>query len=197
MSEAPPQRKRESEVIAAAIEVFYEKGFAAASVADVGDRVGMLKGSLYYYIDSKEDLLMRIFQKINVQAMDIVDEVAVLEVSALDRLRAYVERYVLWYLENVELVSIYFTEWRHLTGDRRAEVRRHRKAFEGFIQGLVAEARHAGDIDDVVDPAIARNYVLGAINSVSTWYRRDGGMSAEEISTSYAELVIRSLSTPA
>src|SRR4051812_25001793 len=51
------KRNREAEVIDAAVEVFFEKGYSAASIQDVADRVGVLKGSLYYYIDSKEDLL--------------------------------------------------------------------------------------------------------------------------------------------
>ena len=52
---AKPRRRpnREADVIDAAIEVFYQRGYAAATIQDVADKVGVLKGSLYYYIDSK------------------------------------------------------------------------------------------------------------------------------------------------
>ena len=49
-------RARDREVIEAAVKIFWEKGYANASVQDVADALGMLKGSLYYYIDSKERL---------------------------------------------------------------------------------------------------------------------------------------------
>ena len=54
-STASDQRWRE--IVDAAAAVFQRKGYEAASTADVADAVGMLKGSLYYYINSKEELL--------------------------------------------------------------------------------------------------------------------------------------------
>ena len=58
----PPrwQRRKEArpaEIVAAALEVFVERGFAAAKLADVARRAGVTKGTLYLYFDSKEDLL--------------------------------------------------------------------------------------------------------------------------------------------
>ncbi len=50
-----PRKRRDQEVIDAAAKVFYERGFADASVQDVADELGILKGSLYHYIETKED----------------------------------------------------------------------------------------------------------------------------------------------
>src|SRR3978361_1430139 len=56
------RRNRSPDVLEAAIRVFHKKGYASASIQDVAEEVGVLKGSLYHYIDSKEDLLARIFE---------------------------------------------------------------------------------------------------------------------------------------
>ena len=48
---------RTREIIAAAAKLFKEKGYHATTIQDVADEVGMLKGSLYYHIKSKEELL--------------------------------------------------------------------------------------------------------------------------------------------
>ena len=48
---------RTKEIIAAAAKLFKEKGYHATTIQDVADEVGMLKGSLYYHIKSKEELL--------------------------------------------------------------------------------------------------------------------------------------------
>jgi iron-sulfur cluster repair protein YtfE (RIC family) len=45
------------EIIAAAAKVFRTKGYHAATVQDIADEVGILKGSLYHHVKSKEDLL--------------------------------------------------------------------------------------------------------------------------------------------
>src|ERR1700679_3195574 len=77
----PKGRRRDREVLRAATTVFYERGYASATVQDVADALGMLKGSLYYYIDSKEDLLYRLLLEIH----DGVDEVLA-EVEAAEGL---------------------------------------------------------------------------------------------------------------
>ena len=48
---------RWNEILDAAGHVFHEKGYQAARIEDIASRVGILRGSLYYYIESKEDLL--------------------------------------------------------------------------------------------------------------------------------------------
>lgn len=47
---------RPREICAAALEVFAEKGFAAAKLEEIGRRAGVSKGTLYLYFEGKEDL---------------------------------------------------------------------------------------------------------------------------------------------
>jgi AcrR family transcriptional regulator len=61
-SERKPREERWSELIEVATDVFYAKGYDAASLQDIADRLGMFKGSLYYYIQSKEDLLYDVYR---------------------------------------------------------------------------------------------------------------------------------------
>lgn len=177
-------------MVEAAIGVFWRKGFAAASVQDVADQVGVLKGSLYHYIDSKEDLLFRIFDESHRQASAIVEEVGQLDEPPLERLRIYVERYLLWYLENLERVSLYFSEWRHLTGSRRTTVLKQRRTYEDFIRGLIGEAQKAGEVAPNLNLTYATFFVLGGIQNVPIWYRRDGADPPKQIAESFAEMTI-------
>ena len=48
---------------------FHEKGYEATSIQDIADAVGILKGSLYYYITSKEDLLFEILEDVHQQGI--------------------------------------------------------------------------------------------------------------------------------
>ena len=167
-------RKRESEVVDAAIKVFFRKGYAAASIQDVADEVGVLKGSLYYYIDSKEDLLSRIFDESHQQASEIIEELSALDVTPLERVRLFVERYVTWYLKNFERTTLYFNEWRHLTGERRKRVVDQRLAYDQFVRDMIVAAQERGEIAPEVSPKYASFLIHGAANSVSNWYRRGG-----------------------
>ena len=64
-----PPRRRRQEILEAAAGVFHEKGYKATSIQDIADAVGILKGSLYYYIRSKEDLLNEILQDVHQHAI--------------------------------------------------------------------------------------------------------------------------------
>src|SRR5215467_7935752 len=56
-------RDRGEEVYAAALRLFREKGYHATSMQDIAAAVGLYKGSLYHYIDGKEELLVRVFER--------------------------------------------------------------------------------------------------------------------------------------
>src|SRR5829696_10388529 len=83
-------KKRDREVLEAAARVFYERGYSDASVQDVADELGILKGSLYHYIDTKEDLLFRLLQETHDEIYKILEEVSAMEdLPPLERLEIY------------------------------------------------------------------------------------------------------------
>src|SRR5690606_40614148 len=53
---------REGEILAVAARLFREKGYHATSMQDLAEAVGMNRGSFYYYIRTKEDLLYRVMR---------------------------------------------------------------------------------------------------------------------------------------
>jgi TetR/AcrR family transcriptional regulator len=64
---APPRQRRKEarpqELLAAALELFVEKGFAATRSDEVAARAGVAKGTLYLYYPSKEDLLKAVVRE--------------------------------------------------------------------------------------------------------------------------------------
>ncbi len=62
----PRQRRKEArpaEVLAAALSLFVEKGYAATRLDDVATRAGVSKGTLYLYFDNKETLFKAVIQE--------------------------------------------------------------------------------------------------------------------------------------
>ncbi|MFZ5512424.1 MAG: TetR/AcrR family transcriptional regulator, partial [Pseudomonadota bacterium] len=53
---------RPSELTAAALELFVEKGFAATRLDEIAARAGVSKGTLYLYFDSKEELFKAVIR---------------------------------------------------------------------------------------------------------------------------------------
>ena len=187
------RRNRRDEVMRAAIEVFFDKGYAASSVQDVADAVGVLKGSLYYYMESKEDLLRWIVEDVHAQSKAILDEVLAMDVPAIERLQEYIERHLKWYLVNVEEVTVFFRDSRYLTGESLQTATTRRRAYERAIRNLITVAQKEGDVDGSVDPKSAAHFILSAVNHVPDWYRRGGGDPVSRVAATYADLTVGTL----
>ena len=75
----PRKRRKEarpSELTAAALELFVEKGFAATRLDDVAARAGVSKGTLYLYFDSKEALFKAVIEEGIVPRFEAVEQSA-------------------------------------------------------------------------------------------------------------------------
>src|ERR1700757_1955455 len=82
---------REPEIIAAAGDAFRRKGYANVSIQEIADSVGLLKGSLYYYIDSKEDLLFAVISELDGRALNLLEQIYKSDLPAIERLAEVVE----------------------------------------------------------------------------------------------------------
>jgi TetR/AcrR family transcriptional regulator, cholesterol catabolism regulator len=192
--EAPSiRRNRERDVTRAAVQVFYEKGYAAASVQDVAEVVGVPKGSLYYYISSKEDLLFRIIDSVHEQLSEILDGVFVLDIPAIERIHSYISQHLKWYLDNVDEVTVYFRDWRYLTGERLEIVEKRRRGYERLIRQLIVAAQDQGDIDVAVQPKYATFFILSAVNHAAEWYDHCGSDSSARVAATYADMTVGTL----
>jgi AcrR family transcriptional regulator len=184
------RRNREAEVIEAAIQVFWRRGYSGASIQEIADDVGVLKGSLYHYIGSKEELLARIFQEAYEESMGVMAEITDMDAPPIERLHAYLRRYIEQFLVYPERTQLYFRDWRYLTGTYLERVKEQRRTYNYFVRALVAEAKETGAISSDIDPRSATTFILGAVHNIAEWYHRDGSEPSNAIAKENADFAI-------
>jgi AcrR family transcriptional regulator len=187
-------KRREREVLDAAAAVFARKGYAATSVQEIADAVGLLKGSLYHYIESKDALLYRLVSEVHDAVERNLEEVAAIPgLSPRARIERYVERQVAYTLANLELIAVYHNDLQHLSRRRRARISARRRRQEEFIRALVVEGQRSGAADPALDPAIAANCVFAVLIWVYRWYRpgRDDPETLPRACASFATAALR------
>lgn len=187
--------KRQREIIDAAAEIFHRKGYSATSVQDIADAVGILKGSLYYYIDSKDDLLFQMLLEVHEDAKGIVEETAVLDLPPVDRLRAYVRRHVEYNAQNLSKIAVYYHDFGRLTAKRKKAIIDQRRYYEDFVIGLIEEAKADGAVKKSVDSRLVANAIFGVVNWIYTWYRTSGSATPEYLGKLYAELLVSGITS--
>jgi AcrR family transcriptional regulator len=186
-------RRREIDEVAS--ELFHANGYAATSVRDIARALDIQGASLYAHVASKEDLLWSIVD----QAATVFEEAgerALADTTSEDpveRLAALVEAHVEVITADPERSSVFVTEWRHLSPERRDAIGRRRDAYEARFRDLIAEGQSIGAFAPI-DPTLAATFLLTALNGIATWYRPDGRLSADRIADHYVELALRSLS---
>ncbi|MBO1901446.1 TetR/AcrR family transcriptional regulator [Leucobacter weissii] len=168
------RRNRNDSVIDEAIAVMSEKGYAATSIQEIADRVGVLKGSLYHYFSSKEELLFRIIEKSHQDTSRISAEVGALDLPPLEHLLEHIRRTSEWFLRNRERAHIYFTEVRNLSGERHAEAIQWGRMFETDVSALVTAGQENGTIRDDLDQRLVTRYIIGTMNNLRSWPSRPG-----------------------
>lgn len=167
---------REDEVVVAAAALFAERGYAATSIRDIGERVGLLGGSLYHYIKSKDALFVRIHDAALQAAEDrIRAAIEGLEEPAA-RLATACRVLLAIQLDPASLTMPLMNDFRAVPDAVRVQLVARRDAFER----LFAELIDALPLQPGRDPAIYRILLLATLNSASEWYR-PGRLSLDEV----------------
>lgn len=189
-------RARQSEVIATATKLFHEKGYEATSVQDIADELGILKGSVYYYIDSKEDLLFHIIEEGHERLVQQVDDVLAQNgLSHTEALREFIVRHVQFVAGNLPMIGIFFNDFRAVQGERREAILEARDRYEKRIRGILAAGQETGEFRSDMHPSIASLGILGMTNWLYQWFREGGDLSAEQVADELASLGISGVLT--
>jgi AcrR family transcriptional regulator len=192
MIEAGARRREIDEV---ASELFHANGYAATSVRDIARALDIQGASLYAHVASKEDLLFAIVDRA-ATAFEQAAAAADAETATADpveRLAALVEAHVDVVTSDPQRASVFVTEWRHLSADRRAAMAERRDAYEARIRDVVRDGIALGAFRST-DAAIATTFILTALNGIATWYRPDGRLSRDRIADHYVDLALSALS---
>lgn len=84
----------EEKIIAAAKEIFVQKGFAGARMQDIADRGGINKALLHYYFRTKEQLFEKIFDEVFHLMMPRLNAVLTMQGNILAKIDAFVDEYI-------------------------------------------------------------------------------------------------------
>ena len=186
-------RRREIDEVAS--ELFHVNGYAATSIRDIARALDMQGASLYAHVASKEDLLWAIVAgaatTFALPAYWAPNDPP--GGAAVERLAALVEAHVEVVTADPERSRVFITEWRHLSGGRRAIISGRRDAYEARFRAAIADGVAVGAFRPT-DAAIAATFILTALNGIAIWYRSDGRLSADRIADHFVELALRSLS---
>ena len=133
-------RDRREQLIRAALEVFQDKGFHAATVRDIGRAAGLTQGTIYNYVRSKEDILFLVCDRVIAEYFSKMEAAAAASGDPAARLREALRSVTRVMIEQRGAILLVYHESHHL--DRRS-LRSLLTRVQGWInqmEELVKEA---------------------------------------------------------
>ncbi|MTD13438.1 TetR family transcriptional regulator [Nakamurella sp. YIM 132087] len=190
------REERRSQMLEVATDVFYERGYDQASLQEIATRMGLLKGSLYYYIDSKEDLLFDVIRTAHDELFDEVAGLAAGPGDAFERLERVIHGHVGWICAHLRWTRVFLHELRSLPVPRRQEVLASRHPYQTLLRTLILEAQRTGLARPDVHPPLAALTLLGALNWSYRWFTPNGESKPAAIAATIADLTLHGLRLP-
>ena len=184
---------RRNELVEVAARLFSERGYHGTSMQDLGQALGLQRGSLYAHIGSKEDLLFDVVADGAERFLARGEEALTTGGGARDRLRALLVGHVETATQHLEASTVFLNEWRYLSPELRRVIQEKRDRYEDMVRQIVEEGVAAGEFRSDVDVRFAAMLVLSAGNWTYAWYRPGGDLSPTEIGERFSELVTRGL----
>ena len=142
---AQHQAKRAA-ILSRAAKLFNTKGARSTTLADVANKLGLTKTSLYYYVRTKEDLIFQCYQSALAKLHQSLDEVEAETDDSLERVLRAMERHIEISLDSLTARGDYYAaplELAVLPEANRAlleqEYLRMFKRFRGYIRDGIAD----------------------------------------------------------
>jgi AcrR family transcriptional regulator len=162
-----------------AVAVFNERGYDATSMDELATRLGVTKSAIYHHVSSKVELLRLALDRALDALFAVTEEPGATTGPAIDRLEHVVRGSVRVLTEHLPFVTL-LLRVRGNSPVEEAALKRRRE-FDRIVTDLVRAAEEEGDVRPDVDPAVTSRLLFGSVNSLTEWYRPDGGLSADEL----------------
>lgn len=178
-------------VLRAASRLFLERGWNRATLQELADRLNITKPALYNYFSSKEDILRHCISLNEEMTLSAFDTAEAHPGTGLERLRVFLELYAAVNMSERGAFPNRLDD-RELQDEVRHELRAIKRGIDRRARALV----EAGIADGSITPCdvrLATFAFMGAIQSISRWYKPDGAQASEDIAREFATRIISGL----
>jgi len=183
--------RRLATILVHATNVFYEKGYAAASMRDLSRASGISLSGLYYYFESKEELLYLIqkdtFTTIVSRLREGLEEVN----DPAGQIRCFIRNHLEYFLAHQKAMKVLSHEDDVLKNGWGAEISAIKREYYRICVELLDEYKQARGLE--FSSRIAVLSLFGMMNWIYTWYNPRVDAEAAELAREMGDIFLRGI----
>ena len=168
--------KTRARILDATAHILCRKGFSGTRLSDIADRAECQAPAIYYYFDSREDLIEEVIwqgmARLNVHVRDAV--AAAKDASPTERLNIALEEHLRFILTESDYTMAAIRNAAQMPLDLRDRQLAEQQKYAVLWRQLFTDVRTAGQLRPGVDERLARMLILGSLNWSIEWWRPRG-----------------------
>lgn len=180
---------RRQAVLSTAARMFNERGFHATSLDDVAASLGVSKPTVYYYVRSKDQILLECVRQGLEMTLEGIEASRQAGGTALDQLEACMRVYARIVTQDFGICLIRVGD-EQLPPDSRKELRRMKAQIDLAFRRLVEAGVQQGLLAPC-DPKMTAFMIAGALSWIGRWYDAGGAYSAQEIADQAVQTLLQ------
>lgn len=160
--------------------LFRKKGFAASSMRELADNIGVEASSLYNHIGSKSEILQNICFKVANDFNMQLHEVEKKEGNAVVKLEDLIRFHIHMMLNNYDEVYVANHEWKQLEEPYLSNFLNQRKNYESQLVDIVSNGINNNELKNI-QPHVAVLIILSAVRGLEFWQRHKKNMNIADL----------------
>lgn len=193
MSEALTNLSRKEQVIRKAAELFREKGYAAASMRDLAQMLGIEAASLYSHIKSKEEILRTLCFDMAAEFRASLVEVEQQNASASEKLRRGIIGHIQVMARDLTASAVFMNEHRHLSQPYLRDFLLLRINYINRFKKIIEDGMKSGEFKNTIDKKLAVMTLFSSLNWMPMWYDPVGTIEPVELGLQLADMLVNGL----
>lgn len=182
-----------AEILKAARQLFYEKGYEAASTREISARVGISKAALYHHFKNKEEILFRICLEAADELVGNMRRAIARNVQSgrplKEQLTDILIEYLRTYLKNENFNKILFHDMEYLPEDKKRVILDKEKENVHQLRAFLVSLMDQGLIRPI-NSTVMTFSLISSLHWLYFWFKPQGSLSLEEVAQEIADLFL-------
>ncbi len=179
-------------IAAAAAKLFSSKGYVETSLDDVAAAAKISKGLIYYYFNTKDEILDYILTTFMNTVLENAGHDLEEAADPAERIRIMIERHVKTYTANMYLAKTLMQEAHNLPAIKLKKIKAKEREYFAIVSGILLSYLN-GDTDKDRLTVLTFN-LLGMCNWLFAWYDPKKAVGPEQLAQMIFDTFINGLS---
>lgn len=177
-------------ILEAAATLFFEQGYASATVHALARSMGVTKPFVYTYFQNKAEILTEICETGINSSLEALSKGQREGSRAIDRLRIAMYNAAVSVIRFQKYVVVYQRELKSLEPADADRILQKRIQFDRQMTDLLIAGMREGDLQ-VDDPTISAAWIGGLLSWIPVWYNPAGRLNPQQAATEFVQAIDR------